>query len=142
MAHLKSLDTSIQKTNEWLHQIGDALKTEDRRSAYAALRGTLHALRDHLSVDEIAQLGAQLPLVVRGVYYEGWNPGSLPQHPRGKEEFLTRLHHELRGHNELWNTEHVARVTLAVIADRVGEGEITQLLHQLPSGIRELWPHP
>jgi len=42
----------------------------DERRAYNALRAVLHALRDRLTTEEIAQFGAQLPTFVRGVYYE------------------------------------------------------------------------
>lgn len=141
MSHITSLETSLQKTNEWLHEICDGLKTDDRHSAYAALRGALHALRDYLSVDEIAQLGAQLPLVVRGIYYEGWDPGSNTPRARGRDAFMDRFHREMRGHNELWDTENIARVAFAVIAKHVAAGEIRQIVHQLPAGVRELWPH-
>jgi uncharacterized protein (DUF2267 family) len=35
----------------------------DRREGYRILRGFLHALRDRLTIDESAQLSAQVPMV-------------------------------------------------------------------------------
>lgn len=71
MTGLEVFDATTQKTNEWLDEIMFELALEERHTAYAALRGTLHALRDRLPLEETAHLGAQLPMLVRGFYYEG-----------------------------------------------------------------------
>jgi uncharacterized protein (DUF2267 family) len=63
-------EQTLQKTNEWLTRLATELAGDDRQLAYRALRASLHALRDRLIVDEAAHLGAQLPLLVRGIYYE------------------------------------------------------------------------
>jgi uncharacterized protein (DUF2267 family) len=97
-------------------QLRETAGLADRPAAYRALRATLHALRDRLTVEEVAQLGAQLPILVRGVYYEGWNPTGKPLKLRHKEEFLARIAHELRGDGPL-DPEHV-----------------------LPAEVRQLWP--
>lgn len=73
---LRVFDRTLQKTNLWLGDVMAELDTEDRHQAYSALRATLHALRDRLTVDEAAQLAAQLPLLVRGIYYENWRPAA------------------------------------------------------------------
>jgi uncharacterized protein (DUF2267 family) len=88
MAELAVLDTTIQKTHEWLKDIADGLGFRNQRSAFAALRATLHTLRDRLPLANAAQLGAQLPILIRGVYYEGWNPTREPSRFRHKQEFL------------------------------------------------------
>jgi uncharacterized protein (DUF2267 family) len=46
MTGLAVFDTTLQKTNEWLDEISYELALENRHTAYLALRGTLHALRD------------------------------------------------------------------------------------------------
>ena len=51
------LETTVQKTHEWLHDIMDAIGADDAHLAYGALRAVLHALRDRLTVDEAVQLG-------------------------------------------------------------------------------------
>lgn len=73
-------DTTIQKTNELLKEIETAFSwPENRRNqSYAALRAVLHALRDRLPVEETVQLGTQLPMLIRGMYYEGWDPSKVP----------------------------------------------------------------
>jgi uncharacterized protein (DUF2267 family) len=73
---LPEFDSALQKTNIWLKDLMEQLRCE-RHQAYFALRTVLHALRDHLTVDEVVGLGAQLPMLVRGFYYEGCRP---PRH--------------------------------------------------------------
>ena len=74
MTGLDVFDTTVQKTNVWLKDIMQELGWEDRHKAYMGLRTTLHALRDRLTPEEAAQFGAQLPMLIRGLYYEGWTP--------------------------------------------------------------------
>jgi uncharacterized protein (DUF2267 family) len=74
MTGLDIFDSTIQKTNLWLKDMLEELGWEDRHKAYQGLRFPLHALRDCLTVEEAVQLAAQLPLLIRGVYYEGWKP--------------------------------------------------------------------
>lgn len=63
---LDTFDTTIHKTNAWLNELRQELGWDDRHAVYLALRATLHALRDRITVEEVAQLGAQLPMLVRG----------------------------------------------------------------------------
>jgi uncharacterized protein (DUF2267 family) len=85
-----------------------------------------------------------LPLLVRGIYFEGWNPSHTPEEDRSLESFLSRTEHALE--RALWNedhcidTEHAARSVLRILSDRISAGEIDQVRHVLPEQIRELWP--
>jgi uncharacterized protein (DUF2267 family) len=136
---LEVFDTTLHKTNSWLKDLAQVLGQADRRRAYLALRATLHALRDRLTVEEVAQLGAQLPMLIRGFYYEGWDPTGTPLKARHKEQFLARIEQELRG-NERSDPEQIARAVFAVLAQRVSQGEIDNVKHVLPAEIRDLWP--
>ncbi|MGZ4255181.1 MAG: DUF2267 domain-containing protein [Solirubrobacteraceae bacterium] len=79
VTHADIIDRSIEKAHVWSNDLAEELSTEDGHHAYRVLRAFLHALRDHLSVDEAAALAAQLPIFVRGVFYEGWAcDGSAP----------------------------------------------------------------
>jgi uncharacterized protein (DUF2267 family) len=139
MTGLEVFDTTVQRTNTWLRELMGGLGTEDRREAYRALRTTLHALRDRLTVEEVAQLAAQLPMLVRGFYYEGWDPTGKPQKQRHKEEFLAQIEREYRA-DERSDPEQIARAVFAVLAARVSAGEIEDVKQVLPSAIRGLWP--
>lgn len=62
----------------WLAAVGGALGTDDHRHTYRVLRAWLHAVRDRLTVEAAAHFGAQLPVLLRGIYYDGWTPGHVP----------------------------------------------------------------
>ena len=138
---LDVFDATVHKTNAWLNRLMEIEGWQDRRLAYHSLRATLHALRDRLTVEEVAELSAQLPMLVRGFYYEGWDPTGKPVKERHSEQFLARLERELPP-NERIDSESAARAVFRVLSERVAGGEIEDLLHVLPSEIRDLWPVP
>jgi uncharacterized protein (DUF2267 family) len=139
MTGLEPFDTTVHKTNRWLGEVMRELGWEDKHMAYLALRAALHALRDRLGVSEVAQLGAQLPMLVRGIYYEGWDPMHAPHahtKDRRRSHFLSRITEECTDADP----ERVARGVFAVLARRVSEGEIDDVKSVLPADLRDLWP--
>ena len=138
MTGLDVFDTTVHKTHAWLHDIMQELGWEDRHKAYLALRTTLHALRDRLSVEDTAQLGAQLPMLIRGLYYEGWNPTGKPEKVRHKTAFLAPIRDHFRDDWQV-DPEEVARAVLKVLTQHVSEGEIADIKHCLPAELRALW---
>ena len=139
MTGLDVFDRTIHKTNNWLNELMEILGWHDRHKAYLALRVTLHALRDRLTVEEGAQLGAQLPMLIRGFYYEGWDPTGKPLKERSKEEFLARIE-EYFSSDDPVDPKQVARAVFTVLSNRVTEGEIEDVKHVLPAEIEDLWP--
>lgn len=129
---------TLALTNEWLDDVGAALETDDQHHAYQAIRATLHALRDRVSPEEAAQLGAQLPLLLRGIYYEGWHPAHKPLKERHVEQFLAHIHIDVPN----GDAETIARAVFGVLCARVSAGEVEDLVNMLPAGVRELWPEP
>lgn len=137
---LKVFDETLAKTNMWLKDIMDTLGWDDRRKAYQALRATLHSVRDRMVPDEAVHLGAQLPMLIRGIYYESWNPGASRLQERTKEEFL----HHVR---ELFDTaelrvdlESTVTAVFSVISTYLDSGQVEQVRAMLPEEVRELWP--
>jgi uncharacterized protein (DUF2267 family) len=139
MTGLDVFDTTIHKTNSWLKEIMEELGIDNRHQAYQALRGTLQALRDRLPVEEATHLGAQLPMLITGIYYEGWEPEDKPERIRHKEEFLARVGEAFGGQSNM-DSERAARAVFNVLARRVSEGEIQDITGILPQDLRELWP--
>ncbi len=136
---LSQFDTTVHATNIWLKELTGRLGWEDRHRAYQALRAVLHALRDHLTVDEVATLGAQLPLLIRGIYYEGWHPADKPLRERKKEQFLAHVASAFPANLGI-DAEEVARAALEVLAAHVTGGEVRGIQHVLPAEIRTLLP--
>lgn len=135
---LEVFDETLQQTNIWLKEVMEKLGP-DRKRAYRATRAVLHNLRDRLVVDEAAHLGAQLPMLLRGVYYEGWRPAAVPIKVRSKEEFLQKIAEELDDIRPI-NVEQAAEAVFRTIGRHVTAGEVQDVKAMLPEDIRKLWP--
>lgn len=136
--NVEAFDKTLQTTNLWLNEIVEELGWDERRRAYTALRAVLHTLRDCLIVEEAADLGAQLPLLVRGAYYEGWVPAKTPQR-MSREEFLEAVTRHFTREPEI-DVKRVVRVVLRTMARHMPGGELSDVKHMLPRPIQELWP--
>jgi uncharacterized protein (DUF2267 family) len=136
---LDVFDTTVHKTNFWLNDLAQILRWPEKHKIYLALRATLHALRDRLTVEEVAHLGAQLPMLVRGFYYESWNPTGKPERERRKEEFLAKIEQAFKDDDTV-DPEVVARAVFALLSHRVSQGEIEDIKQILPKELRSLWP--
>lgn len=135
---LEVFDSTVQKTNIWLKDLMEEMGW-DRHKAYQALRAVLHALRNRLTVEETAELGAQLPLLIRGIYYEGWDPTGKPARARHRDQFLARICEHFKADDDI-NPEAIARAVFSLLSKRVSSGEIEDVKHISPLEIRDLWP--
>jgi uncharacterized protein (DUF2267 family) len=136
MTGLEAFDATVHKTNAWLKELMQELNMGDRQKAYLAMRAVLHALRDRITVEQVAQFGAQLPMLVRGFYYEGWDPTGKPLKVRHQEEFFAQIGREVSKDSRV----RLANAVFALLARRVSEGEIQDVKHVLPAELRSLWP--
>jgi uncharacterized protein (DUF2267 family) len=139
MSRVTALSSSLQKTEGWLAELAEELGWPDSQPAYVVLRATLHALRDRLTVDEAAQLAAQLPLVVRGIYFEGWDPSATPRPVRDLATFLEPIERALRWEPDP-GAERAASAVFALLVRHLTRGEIDDVIGALPGPIRELFP--
>lgn len=133
------IDHAIHDTDIWLKDLTERVGGDDRQYALGLLRAVLHALRDRVGPTNAIHFGAQLPTVIRGIYYEGWK-GEEPQtKERHIDEFLEHVRAEanqpLHG-----NAEHDVRAVFTMLCDRMDDGEIAKLVHRLPKDLRRLWP--
>jgi uncharacterized protein (DUF2267 family) len=128
---------TLQETHLWIKEVLGELGWDDEHKAYLALKATLHALRDRLTADGAVHLGAQLPMLMRGIYYEGWSPAGKPLKERRKTAFLSEVQEYFRA-GEL-DTEPIVRGVLSVLSKHVTAGEIDDVKRMLPPELRELW---
>ncbi len=135
-------DETIHLTNSWLKDLMAELGWDDRHRAYLALRLCLQALRDQLTVDDAAHLGAQLPMLVRGFYYEGWQPNRVPEEERHKQAFVDRVYAGFRQNptDEFIDAEAVVRAVFKLLSERLSPGEAERLRQKLRKAVRALWP--
>lgn len=136
---LEIFDTTLQETNHWLKLVMEELKTDNRKHAFTALRATLHALRDRIGPANTVHLGAQLPMLLRGAYYEGWRLSETPSRERHVEDFLDRIEANLPRNSQI-DAGDCARATFSALAKCLDRGEVEKLTRLLPAEIRSLWP--
>jgi len=131
-------EATLQKTGEWLRDIREALGWETDQRAYVALRAVLHALRDRLPAIEATHLGAQLPMLIRGFYYEGWSPLETPVKFH-RDEFLMFIAAHFRNDPELQVTS-IVRTVLDVLAARTNPSLVEKISGLLPKDFADLLP--
>jgi uncharacterized protein (DUF2267 family) len=136
---LDVFDSTVQQTNLWLKDLMRRLGTEDRHLAYKVLAATLHAVRDRIGPQNAVHLGAQLPMLIRGLYYEGWHMAGTPTRERHTEDFLDRVSGDVfRGLGV--DAESAVRAVFEVMCDKLDAGEIGKLISLFPKELRALWP--
>lgn len=137
MQHL--FDATWQKSHQWLKELEEIGHFQTEEQAYSACRAVLHALRDRLTVEEAAHLAAELPMLIRGFYYEGWKPSAVPVAVRDRDAFIQGVREELRG-NVAFDPEEAVRAVFDLLQRKISAGEIRDVKQMLPEPIRNLWP--
>jgi uncharacterized protein (DUF2267 family) len=132
---------TLAQMQTWLHEIRDEMggwMSDDY--ALQALRAALHSLRDQMTVDQSAHLSAQLPILVRGIYFEEWVPSQTPARDRHEEVFLARIGPYFRGKERAVDPKDVVRSVFKVLHRHISEGESEKIYNTLPRDIRRYWP--
>lgn len=141
MTGLAAFDDTVHTTNGWLADIRENLNWSERTLALRALRTVLHMLRDRLPLEMSAHFSSQLPMLVRGLYFEGWSGRGPDEFDRSAEHFLQPVKDAFKNYPGV----DASNVTLAVfetIRSHVSEGETVKVLHALPRGLRKLLDPP
>jgi uncharacterized protein (DUF2267 family) len=136
---LDTFDKTVQESNLWLKGVMERLNTYDRHHAYSTLRAVLHALRDRIGPENAAHLGAQLPMLLRGLFYEGWDPTGKPTKERHENAFLAHIARKLpRATNS--EIEAGACAVLDVLSKHIDRGAAVKLAAIIPQDLRKFWP--
>src|SRR5437588_26364 len=118
---LDVFDRTLRITNIWLDEIMETLGP-DRRVAWHALGAVLRALRDRLPIGLAVHLGAQLPLLVRGLYYDQWAPSEQALKQRSREEFLAHASEGLKNIRPV-NVQDAVKAVFQVLNHHVDPGQ-------------------
>ena len=136
---LDTFDKTVQESNLWLKDVMERLNTLDRHHAYSTLRAVLHALRDRIGPENAGHLGAQLPMLLRGLFYEGWDPTGKPTKERHEAAFLAHIAKELPRAGE-GEVEQGAFAVLDVLSKHVDRSTAVKLAGMFPKELRKFWP--
>jgi uncharacterized protein (DUF2267 family) len=138
---LEVIDHSVHLTHEWINELAERLGWSSKRSTLRLMRVTLHHIRDHLRIDELAQMSAQLPVMIRGFLFEGWMPKQTPIKERNAGDFVTFITSQMgdtaeyRGHDDI-------KCVFDLLNARLSRGEVEDIRANLPEALRDLWPAP
>jgi len=132
-----ALDHTVQETNIWLNGLEEELRLDNRQQAYNALRAVLHTLRDRLPPEVAIKLGAQLPILVRGIYYEGWHAAATPTREWHVEDFAEHVLSELPREFPV-DAMIVARGVFEILWEKLDPGEFEKVLNHLPASLRAM----
>jgi uncharacterized protein (DUF2267 family) len=136
---LEGIDHTVQLTHRWINELDDRLSWSNKPRSYRLLKAVLHAVRDWLPPNETADLAAQLPTLLRGVYYEQWRPAAVPAKHRTKADFLARVEDAFKADP----LEQPARAVIAVFelpSSKITAGEVDDVRRALPEDVRNMWP--
>lgn len=137
---LEVFDRTLQSTHIWLDEIMDRIGP-DRALAWKVLSTVLQTLRDRLPVELAAHLGAQLPLLVRGTYYDRFDPSKLPANWHTADQFKQQVSEGLAGSRPVAPGDAIDAV-FGVLDRHISVGQIDKVYQSLPKGIRDLWLEP
>jgi uncharacterized protein (DUF2267 family) len=134
---LDVFDKTLQTTNIWLDEIMQELGP-DRQVAWHALGAVLRTLRDRVPLGLAAHLGSQLPILVRGAYYDQWVPRDKPLELRSADEFLDHVSQGLSNIRPV-NVKTAVHAVFATIGRHVDAGQVRKIRDALPKDVKAMW---
>lgn len=138
---LEGLDHTVHVTHAWINDLDERLGWENKARTYRLLRAVLQALRDRLQVNEAADLAAQLPSLLRGIYYEQWRPAKTPLKNRSKADFIATIEDSFKT-DPLEKPAQAIMTVFDLLSEKITGGEVDDVRHALPEDLRNLWPEP
>jgi uncharacterized protein (DUF2267 family) len=135
---LEVFDKTLQTTNTWLGELMVTLGP-DRQFAWHVLGAVLRTVCDRIPLGLAAHLGAQLPLLVRGAYYDQWRPSEQPEKWRSLDDFLSIVSDELRQVRPIGASE-ASRAVFQVLNHHVDPNQVAKVREALPEDVRRQWP--
>jgi uncharacterized protein (DUF2267 family) len=134
---LDVFDKTLQISNIWLNEIM-AQVGPDRRVAWKVLSTVLHKLRDRLPIAVVAHLGAELPLLIRGVFYDQFEPARQPAKCRNLSDFADEVAAWLADTRPVESLDAI-RAVFATLSRHITEGQIRKVQGVLPKDICDFW---
>jgi uncharacterized protein (DUF2267 family) len=134
---LHQYDEALHAAKVWLKELMEILGWTEPTHAHNALKTVLHEIRDRLPVPLAANFSSQMPLIIRGLFYEGWSPGSERERDRSPDSFLEPVEHAFRNVPDI-EARTVVIAVFRILNAHISPGEIDNVLQALPRQIRDL----
>ena len=137
---LAAFDSTLEKTHQFINDVAEQIKIDDKHIAFIGIKAVLHALRDRIPLEEAAQLGSQFPVLLAGFYYQGWKPAATPTKERSLTAFIDKVKSNLPEGDYPLEIETLVRGVFAILSQWVTKGEIDDVVNMLPEDVQSLWP--
>ncbi|SFR47133.1 Uncharacterized conserved protein, DUF2267 family [Marinobacter daqiaonensis] len=132
------IDRNIVIINTWLKDISEEIGDIDEEQAWGRLRAVLLTVRDRIETDEAIHFGAQLPIIVRGLFYEQWKPTETPRKWRHRDEYLEAVNSNIDGPDI--DAELTVKAVLKVMDRHLEPGELKKVKEMHSKEVWDLWP--
>lgn len=127
--------------NEIVSKLAENLKISTDKAG-RLLAAVLYALRSRISIDESLQIIAQLPMALKAVYVDQWDPWHSFRRIHRVEEFISELRrNDKTDAEELQDEEWARRVVKAAfttLSHYLADEEFKDILAVLPDDLKEL----
>lgn len=124
-------------------ELGDPVDLEQADRITTAV---FHTLRELLTPEESLHLIAQLPMMVKAIYVNGWHINKKDR-IRSMDEFVERLmlQHPRAAARDFGSNEKAmerARAVFKVVRNHIATGEVEDIIAQFPPELAALWLFP
>lgn len=135
----------VEEANLFFKEVAQELGTpEDIAHASRVTTAVLHTLRERITVEESMHLVSNLPMILKGIYVDGWKITKDAFHADTLDEFLEEVRQHSRvypgrdfGDNQM--TREIVQAVTRVLRKYVDEGEMRHIRQQLPEGVAVLF---
>lgn len=134
----------VEDGEQFLKEIARETNTpDDRARAGRLLRAVLHAFRNRLTPNESLQLIAQLPMLIKAIYVDGWRISDEAKNLRTWGDFMEAVREEggPATRNDFVTdreVENAIHAVFKVLKTHVSAGEIRDVVATLPEELRPL----
>lgn len=133
-----NFEKQCNDVKSWLNEIADEMRHPEKTDwALSALKAVLHTVRDRTTIQEVFHLSAQLPVLIRGIYFEGYKPSGKPD-KMNSEKFMMQIKNRLAPGINIPVAE-VFRAVMVVLYSRISPGEMKDIRGIMPKDIQKLW---
>ncbi len=136
-----TVNSTFEKAHPWLQDLAAAGHFRDEFQAYCGFCTVMHAVRDFLHADAAAHVGAQLPMLIREMYYDRWDPAAVTVAECTIPNFLEYVRLSLNPGCEI-DPHTAVHAVFRLLDEKITLGELQNIRQVLPPELCELWPAP
>lgn len=138
-------DKYVHDANEYFKYLATKLGHPDEQNRVVFIwRAVMHTIRDRIHISESIDLISPLPMILKGMYVEGWKYHDKPLYDfETLEQMKTQVKALQNKYGEArfdWSkpTDEIISITLESLEKYVPAEQMEQIRNQLPDDIKEV----